>query len=552
MEMYINTGGYNPMKKIIAFSATMLLGIGVFAGLGKANIKSARAELTNDQVTAMQTLLDSYIGEDHTYTKKSRIFLTNEGVQQEYFHAGHTVLERTTYYTSGALLMGDLNGGFETINSGYANDGAGNMVHYRSKDGVAGLTESAQRTVDYTVNGKTMADYFFNLDDLRNSIVAADWSVSEGVYTHTIGSLDLDENGDYQDTLLKKFQYFTAPMLLQNKKDVAHYLSPSSITVQEFAGALLIKILSPSDSGKIQEGHDDILAEAWVYHDILMPGYFVTGDFASWKLANANRMGAGDEDNYAISNSLTISTAGGMKVVHLLEDGTTAWHGAGGTADSNNISVQAANYYVSVSKNESTDGHVSAVRIPGSISFIGKYGTYNFDHDEPLTVNGIIATLNGVELKAGDTFKLREDGAWDISYGAGITVNCLEGVYDTIGTEGANLKILADGTYNFSFNLETHALTVSGTLPATEITYHLVGDFNGWTDSDDNIMTRIGLNIYKLEHVSVEADKREVKVHASDGWHSPDGNNYVIGDGAGTYTVFFNSSNNAMWVSLEA
>ena len=318
----------------------------------------------------------------------------------------------------------------------------------------------------------------------------------------------------------------------------------------------MIKILSPSDSGKIQDGHGDVLAEAWVYHDILMPGYFVTGDFASWKLANANRMDAGNDDNYAILEDFDISTAGGMKIVHLKDDGTTAWHGANGTSDSNNISVEAANYNIYVSKKSETDGYVYVLAnaLYNQIGLVGTTG--GWDNDVYFTLNGHVATLSNVVLATDAEFKIRADHSWDVSWGyANVTLTCEEGVYDAFENKDGNFKVVWGGTFNFTFNYVTRQLTVSGTLNDNDKSYFLVGGFSEWNKLEENKMTRIGVNIYKLEHVVMgETDSsREVKVRDNnEGWFSPDGNNFKVGDSAGTYTVFFNSSNNNIWYTLEA
>ena len=365
------------MKKLFIFMGALFLGVGAFGIRGN---KPARvsASLTDQQVTDMKAMMGKYIDAYGKYTKKSHIYLKTDTPDfAGYFHAGHTVQERTTYYMNGALLMGDLDGGFSTINSGYANSGE-NMVHFRSEDGLAGLTTPSNRSVDYTVEGKQMSDYFFNLDDLKNSIVAGDWGYNEGNYYHDISDLSLDGNGDYNDPLLKKFQYFAAPMLLQTAQ---HYLSFKSIVVSQTSGYLHICIyLSESDSGKVTSG-SNLLAEAMVYAGLQMPGYYLVGSYGSdydWQIASGRQFGAGDAENLAILTGASIP-AGQYKVCQLKADGKTTWFGLNGSEDGNNMVIGVGGTFsFYLSKNEGTYGWIYRERTSTDnlpITFSINYGT---------------------------------------------------------------------------------------------------------------------------------------------------------------------------------
>lgn len=349
------------MKKIFVSFGVLALGLGAFAGLRTNKAIAAGADFTplsNAEVTEMKTMMGKYINNYGRYTKKSHIYLkTSTPDFATYFHAGHTVQERTTYYNEGALLMGDLNGGFTNINSGYANSGE-NMVHFRSEDGVAGLTNPANRSIDYTVEGKQMSDYFFDLHDLINDVNGQYWGKSGNSYFHDIDDLTLDENGDYNDPVLKEYQYFAAPMLLQT---ASHYLSFKSIVVEETSGYLHISIyLSESDSGKVDSG-SNLLAEAMVYAGLQTPGYYLVGSYNSdfdWQIESGRPFGAGDEENLAILTGASLPR-GEYKVCQLKDDGFTTWYGLNGSSDSNNMVINVGgtfNFYLS--KNEGTYGHI--------------------------------------------------------------------------------------------------------------------------------------------------------------------------------------------------
>ena len=325
------------MKKLSDISLVLLLGLTSLSSISAG--KGVKSEVVDPQMPELAALLTEYATESkNQYTKKTEIYIDRsvEGFDANYFHAQVSQQQRTTYYTKGALLMGDMNGGFTYINSGYANDGAGNMNHFYAKDnsGLAALTDESLRQVDYSVKGKTMKDYFFDLNDLADIVNESDaskWTVANGTYTYNIGTLTFDDNGDYEDIVLKAFQYFAAPMLLMHKQgDSSHYLSPSSIEVKENGGYLYIKLFAASDSGKLygNEKAQGLLARACVYKGLILPGFYLTGDFANWDILPENKMGTGDDDYYAISTNFKIANKDyEAKVVHVLDDGYTYWHG---------------------------------------------------------------------------------------------------------------------------------------------------------------------------------------------------------------------------------
>ena len=350
------------MKKLFIFVGALLLGVGAIGLKGNKAVRVGAETLSNDQVTAMKAMMGKYINDYGQYTKKSRIYLkTSTPDFETYFHAGHTAQERTTYYMNGALLMGDLDGTFAHINSGYANNGA-NMDHFTSNDGLGGLTVPANRHVDYTVEGKQMSDYFFDLNDLKNSIVAEDWGYNAGGYYHDINDLSLDGNGNYNDPLLKKFQYFAAPMLLQT---AMHYLSFKSIVVNETSGYLHICIyLSDSDSGKVDSG-SNLLAEAMVYAGFQKPGYYLVGSYGSsydWQIESGREFGPGSEGNLADLTGASVP-AGQYKVCQLNTDGKTTWYGLNGTEDNNNLEIHVGGTFsFFLSSNPGTYGHIYMTR----------------------------------------------------------------------------------------------------------------------------------------------------------------------------------------------
>ena len=353
------------MKKLFVFMGALALVAGAF-GI-KGNCAERANALTSGEVDDLKAMMNKYIDDYGQYTKKSHIYLkTSTPDFATYFHAGHTVQERTTYYDDDVLLMGDIDGGFSTINSGYANSGA-NMVHFRSEDGVNAINSAAVRTPDYTVENKQMSDYFFNLHDLVNAIAEGDWGKYEDpdthhvTYYHEINNLER-VNGEYNDVLLKKFQYFAAPMLLQTAE---HYLTFRSIVIDEMGGYLHISIyLADVDSGKVDHA-DCLLAEAMVYAGLMKPGYYLVGNYGGdydWQPCSGMQLNkpASGSDHAQLLNATVQALE--YQICLLNNNGFTEWF--------NNV-PQINNYAFA----EISNGNIH-------IKYGGIYSFYLNEHDE--------------------------------------------------------------------------------------------------------------------------------------------------------------------------
>ena len=316
------------MKKLFIFMGALALMAGAF-GVSEKRAVKAGADLSDAQVSNLKAMMEKYIDADGQYTKKTRIYLKEDTPDiGKYFHAGHSVQERTTYYDDDVLLMGDLDGSFDHINSGYANSGS-NMVHFRSEDGVNAINLPDRRTPDYTVVGKQMSNYFFDLHDLVNSIQSGDWGLSGSLYYHDITNLGLDENEEFKDPLLKKFQYFAAPMLLQTAN---HYFSYKSITINEEYGHLHICIyLSDGDSGKVDSG-SNLLAEARVYAGLVKPGYYLVGNYNSdkydWQIRSSRPLTVPTEGTDHAQMLSVMLPAKKYQIAKLNADGSSTWYNA--------------------------------------------------------------------------------------------------------------------------------------------------------------------------------------------------------------------------------
>ena len=256
------------MKKLFIFMGAVLLGVGAFGVGGK---KAVRAGATPG--AEVQELLRSY--REGGYTKKTQMYLTDDAVDEmaEYFHAGQDTLMRATYYNAdeSALLMGNYDGtfgGVGGINGGFRNisTNACERFHYTDETPNVDNLFSAEHTeMDYVALEQTVGGYYQTLQSLSEAI-NDDWIKEGNAYKYDVSGIAV-ENNEYTDPVLKKFQYFAAPMLLQNA-----YFSWSSIRVVEGSSYLSIRLYSTKASGEgkstVVGATEALISEARVYKGI--------------------------------------------------------------------------------------------------------------------------------------------------------------------------------------------------------------------------------------------------------------------------------------------
>ena len=150
--------------------------------------------------TALKDMLTGQI--DGGYTKKTTIsdFVCEN---EEYFHCKVNGAQRATYYRADetALLMGNYDGTFSSINSGYMNNETG-IQHFTYKLSL-GFFDNID--LDWTYDGQSVGDYYPTLTSLANLVVVEDWSYQNNAWHY-----------DGNDAVVYgKFQYFAAPLLLE-------------------------------------------------------------------------------------------------------------------------------------------------------------------------------------------------------------------------------------------------------------------------------------------------------------------------------------------------
>lgn len=178
------------------------------------------------------------------YTKKT--ILSDEICSHiDYFHAGCNTPKRATYYNvdENALLMGEYDGGFTHINSGYKNlpdeeDGIQHFTYLGSEDYFTNIKE------DWSYLGQKVGTYYPTLSSLASLINQdEDWSYSDETFTY------IKEDS----SLLKDFQFFAAPMLLEGKVEL------KTINIKLVSEELEIELVDKTDAvvstAKVTKGY---------------------------------------------------------------------------------------------------------------------------------------------------------------------------------------------------------------------------------------------------------------------------------------------------------
>lgn len=411
------------MKKFLAFGATLLLGLGAF-GVAN-NVKMADA--TGINPTDAENLFNSFIDENGYYTKKTTLYLTEAARgETSYFHNGANAAQRATYYSenTGALLMGDYDGSFTNINSGYKNDGNGNAKHFTYL-GTGDDTSDLFTNVEYgwTAQAQEVGNYYPTLTSLKKffTIGGSAWSYDGAydsfVYSPTLGITD----GHYNDIILKNFQFFIAPMMLEG-----NYFSWSSVRVTKASNFLSLRLMaSASDEEKstIKGATEVLVAEARVFKGLDFNSNPVPatlkGSFDSWgagyTMSEITDIYVPEQYKYTLS--VVEGTPVELKVNHIY-GGNDHWTGYNDSnkddyyvAGSDNIQLSLAGTYTVYFK-VLGDGHRS-IYISRD-SGLDKEYTFNDVPDWVISSNAsIFAWIWGGQYGGGSWMKLS-----DLSVGA--------------------------------------------------------------------------------------------------------------------------------------
>ena len=158
---------------------------------------------------------------------------------------------------------------------------------------------------------------------------------------------------------------------------------------------------------------------------------------------------------------------------------------------------------------------MNAGEVPGTpapaahtYSIVGSFNGWNqTDTTYTMTASGTDTyTFSNIALNAYDEFKIVEDYAWTVAYGAAATV-VLDQKF-AVSTSGGNIIMPATGTFNITFYAATSELLIEAvgqvTYPTPEgedITVGLIGDMTNW--ESDILFTKQAGGVYTIESVAL-------------------------------------------------
>ncbi len=267
-------------------------------------------------LNSLQQIIEKYYN-NGVYTKKTNINLSEYAIEdiQEYFH-GIVDLDRTTYYKGNALLMGDLDGGFANINSGYGTDASGNMTHFT-------WNQKTQETeIDYTVTKGEhqtwkdrdidgMEGFYVTLNDMLQVGYFDDWTENKYSVTNTNDAYFID------------FLAFVAPCLYSSIVSTnfvtINELIISEETHETYGDYLCFQITLDTTSKGVADNEELILAESRVYMGNVifdenettneLESTTITRTIASLASENGWSNSLAYRENIALDNIVTINTS---------------------------------------------------------------------------------------------------------------------------------------------------------------------------------------------------------------------------------------------------
>lgn len=146
-------------------------------------------------------------------------------------------------------------------------------------------------------------------------------------------------------------------------------------------------------------------------------------------------------------------------------------------------------------------------------SLVGSFNGWN-QTDTTYTMTASAAdtyTFSNIALAAYDEFKIVEDYAWTVSYGAAATV-ALDQKFALTSNNGGNIVMPATGTFNITFYAATSELLIEAVGQVTyptpggeDISIGLVGDMTGWSATGDILFTKQAGGVYTIESVALTA-----------------------------------------------
>lgn len=231
-------------KKVLKGLFAVFLGVGLTSSLVRTNDETKASEVNAN--AAVKELLSNYYNEG-VYIKDSSIKFDSDklGELSQYFHAGSTILDRTTYYNGNSLWM--------TRDKGHSE-----FSFYGSAANNGGVTNATAPSLAIPTNfsialsgeGKeSMENYYVTLKDISEATYDNVWTNKDGVYTTS------------DNEIINNFRLFTAPCFLnyeENGDELANYLNFTKATVWERTTSIVLSLyVDGTDSGKVTSEADE-------------------------------------------------------------------------------------------------------------------------------------------------------------------------------------------------------------------------------------------------------------------------------------------------------
>ena len=164
-------------------------------------------------------------------------------------------------------------------------------------------------------------------------------------------------------------------------------------------------------------------------------------------------------------------------------------------------------------------------------SVIGSFNSWGGDYE--MVTNGALHVAKAIALNAGEEWKFRKDGSWDVNFGyaSGVSEYVL-GEEFAVAQDGANIKIAEDGVYDFILDPENAVAKIiksiakeAGDTPAPAPkpkVWSLIGTFedNNWAEDYCDLTNESG-DVWTVKNVFVR-EQDEFKIRADHDW----GKNY--------------------------
>ncbi len=257
--------------------------------------------------------------------------------------------------------------------------------------------------------------------------------------------------------------------------------------------------------------------------------YSVAGDFNSWGETDMTDNGDGffvlknqaivagngfkfkknhswaDADCWGVDAATTVTIG---EAIALIQPGANIPVSVDGTFDIYFNPTTATAYVMNA-------GEVPGTPAPAAhtYSLVGSFNGWNqTDTTYTMTASGTDTyTFSNIALNAYDEFKIVEDYAWTVSYGAAATV-VLDQKFALTSNNGGNIVMPATGTFNITFYAATSELLIEAVGQVTyptpggeDISIGLVGDMTGWSATGDILFTKQAGGVYTIESVALTA-----------------------------------------------